>query len=125
LSFANREEGNGMMKKLLTGFYFILAMGTAALAFAQTKPDHVLFEKGQPHSSTHTFNLQLIKTRDQIRKDVKTGALTQSQAQVLMGKVKAIRVQELQMMKENPGKDLTASQTNQVTQKLNNLQSGL
>jgi hypothetical protein len=56
---------------------------------------------------------------------MKTGKLNQSQTQTVMEKVKAIRIQELQLMKENESKELTQSQITQLTEQLNNLSSSL
>jgi hypothetical protein len=98
-------------------------MGTAHFAFAQTS--HVSFEKSPTHSPTHAFNVQLKKTLDQIRKDIKTGTLTQAQARVMMEKAKVIRIQELQLLKDNDSKVLTSNQITQLTAQLNTLQSEL
>jgi hypothetical protein len=94
------------MRRLLLGASLVIFTGTAGFVLAQTKtpeprPNHISYEKSVVHSPTHAFNVQLKKAVDEISKDMKTGKLTQSQAQTVMEKVKAIRIQELQFFKEN------------------------
>lgn len=118
------------MRRLLLGASLVIFTGTAGLVLAQTKtpeprPNHISYEKSVVHSPTHVFNVQLKKTLDEIRKDMKTGKLTQGEAQTVMEKVKTIRIQELQLMKENESKELTQSQITQLTEQLNNLNSTL
>lgn len=120
------------MRRLLTSGFVMILAGTANFALAQTKTptpgarlSHVSYEKGTVHSSTHAFNVQLKKTVDEISKGMKTGKLTQAQAQTMMEKVKTIRIQELQFFKENGNKELTSGQINQLNQSLTQLSSSL
>lgn len=111
------------MKKLI--FFVILMVGTISLALAQTKTPvvrHVSSNYSSQSSSinvpTHTFNAQLRKSMNQINKDMKSGKLTQSQAQAARAKVKAIRVQELQYFKANGNKQLNSDQLTKLNQSM-------
>lgn len=112
------------MKNSLIGISWMVFWGAAPFVLAQTKvvtprPSLVVHsEKGVSHSPTHAFNVQLRQKMGAIGKGVKAGKLTQSQGRVLMEKVKAIRVLELQMQKGNASKDLTQSQIGQLSQQL-------
>ena|ERR1700733_10199177 len=116
------------MKRLIYGMVFLLFTGATGYVLAQTKtltPSHaapIAASRGNAVSTpTHLFNVQLMNTLNTIGKDIKSGKLTKSQAQVLRGQVKAIRVQEIQFMKENGNKQLTAAQITQLNQQLNAL----
>jgi hypothetical protein len=114
------------MKRLIYGTIFLL-IGTTNLVLAQTKP---LVSHATPNAVARTqtistptqlFNIQLRNTLASISKDTKSGKLTQSQAQGLRVKVKAVRVQEIQFMKINGNKQLTADQISQLNQQLSAL----
>ncbi len=119
------------MKRILLMAFLVISGALASFVQAQTKaatprpPAVIHSEKGIAHSPTHSFNVQLREKMVEIGKDVKSKKFTQSQAQALMEKIKAIRVQELQWMKGNPNKDLTSSQISQLTEQLNALGSNL
>src|SRR5665213_3162575 len=116
------------MKKVIC--FSMLLMGTASLTFAQTKTP-VAGHSSSAFSSqnsvsngpTHTFNVQLRKSINEINKDTKSGKLTKAQALVVRGQVKTIRVQELQFFKDNGNKQLTSAQLAQLNQSLTTLSS--
>jgi hypothetical protein len=119
------------MKKVIC--IAVLLAGSVSLTWAQTKTpvvthvSHGSFSGGNAaiNTPTHTFNVQLRKSMDEINKDVKSGKLTKSQAQTVRGKVKAIRIQELQFFRENGIKELTSDQLTQLNQSLSQISSSL
>ena len=110
----------------------MLLMGTASLTFAQTKTP-VAGHGSSAFSSqnsvskgpTHTFNIQLRKSINEINNDTKSGKLTKTQALSARGQIKTIRIQELEFFKANGNKQLTSDQLTQLNQSLTTLGSSL
>ncbi|HXL73950.1 MAG TPA: hypothetical protein VN963_10035 [bacterium] len=119
------------MKKAI--YVAVLLAGSASLSWAQTKTpvvSHVSsgsFSQGNAaiNTPTHTFNVELRKSMEQINKDTKSGKLSKTQAQTARAQVKGIRIQELQFFKENGNKQLTSEQLTQLDQSLSQLSSSL
>jgi len=119
------------MRKLIA--VMLVLMGMSPVAWAQTKTistGNIALNAMSPQntsnsSSTHTFNIQLRKAINGIRKDIKSGKLSKSQAVATREKVKAIRIQEMQFFKENGNKQLTADQLTQLNNSLTAITSTL
>lgn len=118
------------MKKVIC--FSILLMGMASLTFAQTKTPVVghgttgfSSQSSVAITPTHTFNVQLRKSINEINKDTKSGKLTKAQALAVRGQIKTIRIQELQFFKDNGNKQLTSAQLTQLNQSLTALSSSL
>jgi hypothetical protein len=95
---------------------FVSLEASASIAASSTVSS--TYAKGRK-SNTHQVNLMLRQKMNQLRKDVKSGKVTQEQAKVLFEKFKNIRRQELEYFHQNGQRDLTASQQAQLEQSLN------
>jgi hypothetical protein len=109
-----------MKKRIILSLWFI--GGVVSGAWAQTSPT----VSGAPHafqgvgkkSNVHDVNVQLRQQMAQLRKDVKSGKISQDQAKVIFGKLKEVRKQELEYFRLNGQKEVTADQKTQLNQLL-------
>jgi hypothetical protein len=119
-----------MMKKIIC--FSILLMGIVSLTFAQMKTPVVGYgaikfssQNSIVNTPTHTFNVQLRKSMNEINKDTKLGKLTKTQALTAREQIRNIRIQELQFFKENGSKQLTSVQLTQLNQSLAQISTSL
>jgi hypothetical protein len=111
-----------MMKKIIC--FSILFLGITSLVLAQVKTTvtgHGSFQNNVANTPTHTFNVQLRKSINEINKDFKSGKLTKAQSLAAREQIKAIRIQELGFFKQNGNKQLTSDQLTQLNQSLNQM----
>jgi hypothetical protein len=105
-----------MMKKLN------LALGVAlAMILSLTVPNAIArnFDPGSAKKSNiHAVNVQLRRQMSQLKKDAKSGKVTQDQAKIIFEKLKAVRKQELEYFRLNGQKEVTADQKAQLNQLL-------
>jgi hypothetical protein len=72
----------------------------------------------RPRSNLHSVNLILRQQMKQIKKDRKSGKLTEDQAKAKWENLKSIRRQELEYFKQNGRKEITDDQKSQLSSAL-------
>jgi hypothetical protein len=109
-----------MKKRIILSLW--LMGGVVSGAWAQTHPtgsgaSHSFQGVGKK-SNVHDVNVQLRQQMEQLRKDVKSGKVSQAQARVIFGELKGVRKQELEYFRQNGQKEVTADQKTQLNQLL-------
>jgi hypothetical protein len=102
------------MKKLALMTVFALLIGTGSLALADTTTASVT-----PHPRIHEVHTRMHDQMARIRAGVKSGKLTQAQADALIVSLKAVREQMQADFSTNGSRDLTDDQLKQLNQMLN------
>ena len=102
------------MKKLALLSMTLLFIGTGSLTLAQT----TMATADQPHPRIKEIHTRMRDQMLRIHQGVKTGKLTQEQAQTLMTSLKAVREQMQADFTTNGNKELTDSQVAELNQML-------
>jgi len=97
-----------MVKRLNLALGIVLA-ATLALTVPSAYAQNFAHGSGKK-SNIHAVNVQLRGQMRQLRKDAKSGKVTQDQAKVLFEKLKAVRKQELEYFHLNGQREVTADQ---------------
>ena len=105
-----------MIKRLNLALGVLLA-ATIALTAPSAYAQNFAHGSGKK-SNIHTINVQLRQQMSQLRKDTKSGKLTQDQSNVIFEKLKAIRKQELEYFHLNGQREVTADQKAELGQLL-------
>jgi hypothetical protein len=112
----------------------LLGIGTIGTAFGQSKKPTLVAVRPvsnpasssiHPSAPTHNLHVRLRQELSQIQKDLKSGKLTSAQAASLRQSARAVRVQELQMRKQNGSYQLTSEQISQLNSQLDKINSSL
>ncbi len=107
------------MKGFKIAVVLFILWGFAGSVFSQTAsstPTHKTKNPG--HHQIHQRVRQAIR---KIQSDEKSGKITSAQAQALRTKLKGVHDQQKTFYQQNGGKDLTASQSQQLNQSLDGI----
>jgi len=107
------------MRKISFLAISIILAGMVSLAFAQTPVPTI--KAGVKNPAVLNVNMRMMQQMQAISKALHSGKITKEQAKAQRDQLRSIRKQQLDFMKLNGKKDLTADQVSQLNQSLDAL----
>ena len=113
------------MKRLIAVSTVVLSVGMLGISWAANSTPTPAVKNPGASSPLHQLGVKFREDMIQIQKDVKSGKLTQAQANSLREQLKAIRKQELADLKANGTKTLTSTQESALMSQLATVEQSL
>ena len=122
------------MKCLISGLAVLMGLSLTVSTMAQSKVPtptvgHISYNSNShtvvKNPALHTLHGRFRQILVQIQKDLESKKITASQASDFHNQVKAVRVQEINWLKESGTKTLTSDQITKLNQQLDTIVAGL